>query len=98
MIDIPTGRVAYAVLSFGGFLNMGSKLFAVPWNALTIDEGEKQFILDVEKERLENAPGFDNDNWPDMADKVWGEQVHAYYGTQPAWGATERTLRGGSRL
>jgi len=41
MVDIPSGRVAYAVLSFGGFLGMGDKLFAVPWSALTVDEDEK---------------------------------------------------------
>src|SRR5690349_11585050 len=72
MIDIPTGRVAYAVLSFGGFLRMGNKLFAVPWNILRIDEDNKKFILPVEKSVLENAPGFDKDNWPDMADRTWG--------------------------
>ena len=49
MIDIPTGRVAYAVLSFGGFLGMGNKLFAVPWDAFTVDEDKKQFILNVDK-------------------------------------------------
>src|SRR5215831_14251819 len=65
MIDIPTGRVAYAVLSFGGFLRMGNKLFAIPWSALTVDENEKCFILDVDKSMLESAPGFDKDNWPD---------------------------------
>src|SRR6266853_483621 len=67
MIDIPTGRVAYAVLSFGGVLRMGNKLFAVPWSALTVDEDEKCFILDVNQKTLESAPGFDKDNWPDMA-------------------------------
>lgn len=98
MIDIPSGRVAYAVLSFGGILNMGNKLFAVPWNALTLDEDEKQFILDVDKNRLENAPGFDKDNWPDMADESWGEQIFSYYGTAPYWEEPqprERTFRGG---
>src|SRR6266576_1748641 len=66
MIDIPSGRVAYAVLSFGGVLRMGNKLFAVPWSALRVDEDEKHFILDVDKKTLESAPGFDKDNWPDM--------------------------------
>ena len=63
MIDIPSGKVAYAVLSFGGVLRMGNKLFAVPWSALTVDEDEKCFILDVDKQTLESAPGFDKDNW-----------------------------------
>src|SRR5271165_2265930 len=59
MIDLTTGRVAYAVLSFGGFLGMGDKLFAIPWSALSVDTVEKQFILNVEKALLERAPGFD---------------------------------------
>ena len=83
MIDVPTGKVAYTVLSFGGFLNMGDKLFAVPWNALTLDEDHKQFVLNMDKAQLENAPGFDKDNWPDMADPNWGNEIHRFYGTQP---------------
>jgi len=85
MLDVPSGRVAYAVLSFGGFLGMGNKLFAVPWNALTLDEREHEFILDVDKQVLENAPGFDKDNWPDMADPTWGSQIHSHYGSRAAW-------------
>ncbi len=85
MIDVPTGRVAYAVLSFGGFLGMGNKLFAVPWSVLTLDEDRKCFIFDVGKEKLERAPGFDKDNWPDMADSRWGSQIYGYYGVDPYW-------------
>lgn len=85
MIDLEKGRVAYAVLSFGGFLGMGDKLFAIPWSALTIDTGEKQFVLDVDKQRLERAPGFDKANWPDMADHTWGAEVSKYYGAKPYW-------------
>ncbi|HSR13277.1 MAG TPA: PRC-barrel domain-containing protein [Thermodesulfobacteriota bacterium] len=80
MIHVPSGRIAYAVLSFGGFLGMGDKLFALPWEALTLDEDNKQFILNIDKEKLENAPGFDKDNWPDMADPQFGRQIHTYYG------------------
>jgi sporulation protein YlmC with PRC-barrel domain len=85
MIDIPSGRVAYAVLSFGGVLRMGNKLFAVPWEALTVDEDRKCFVLDVDKTLLENAPGFDKDNWPDMAERAWGSQIYSYYGRRPYW-------------
>src|SRR6267378_3801685 len=69
MIDVPSGRVAYAVLSFGGFLGMGDKLFAIPWEALTLDTDNKCFILDASKEQLKKAPGFDKDHWPSMADE-----------------------------
>jgi sporulation protein YlmC with PRC-barrel domain len=97
MIDIPSGKVAYAVLSFGGFLGMGNKLFAVPWSALRVDEDKKHFVLDVDKKKLENAPGFDKDNWPDMADLTWGTGIFSYYGVVPYWEAhkDERTLRSG---
>lgn len=84
MIDMRTGKVTYAVLSFGGFLGMGEKLFAVPWAALKLDTKNKRFTLDVSGERLESAPGFDNDNWPDMANPEWASGIHTYYGTTPS--------------
>ncbi len=80
MIHVPSGRVAYAVLSFGGFLGMGDKLFAIPWEALTLDEDNKGFAVDIDKEILENAPGFDKDNWPDMGGSEFGEEIYAHYG------------------
>ncbi|MCY7308663.1 MAG: PRC-barrel domain-containing protein [Rhodoferax sp.] len=83
MLDVANGRVAYAVLSYGGVLGMGEKLFAVPWNALTLDTVNKRFTLNVEKDRLKDAPGFDADDWPDMADPTWQQNVHSYYGTPP---------------
>lgn len=97
MIDIPSGRVAYAVLSFGGILRMGNKLFAIPWSALKVDEDEKCFVLDVDKQTLEAAPGFDKDNWPDMADTTWGAEVYRYYSATPYWDDLPevRTRRGG---
>ena len=76
MIDVPSGRVAYVVLSVGGFLGMGERLFAIPWESLVLDEDRKCFILDVDKSRLENAPGFDKSNWPDMTETSWGDGVH----------------------
>lgn len=85
MLDLSSGRVAYAVLSFGGFLGIGNKLFAIPWQALSVDEDAKEFILDIDKQRLENAPGFDKDNWPDMADREFGTKVYSYYGYKPYW-------------
>jgi sporulation protein YlmC with PRC-barrel domain len=99
MVDIPSGKIAYAVLSFGGVLGIGNKLFAVPWNALTVDEDEKCLILNAEKRTLENAPGFDKDNWPDMADTAWGSEVSRFYGVTPYWEERneEFVSRGGGR-
>ena len=85
MIDLHSGRIAYAVLSFGGFLKMGNKLFAIPWEALKVDLINKVFILQVDKSRLENATGFDKDNWPDMADPAFGSTLYRHYGIKPYW-------------
>ncbi len=85
MIDIPSGRVAYVVLSFGGLLGIGDKLFAVPWDAMRLDEGEHEFVLDVDRKTLENAPGFDKSAWPDMADPAFTTTVHRHYGKTPYW-------------
>lgn len=83
MLDVPSGKIAYAVLSFGGFLGMGDKLFAVPWGALQLDTENKRFVLDMDKEKLKDAPGFDQDAWPDMADAAFAKKVHTYYGVTP---------------
>jgi sporulation protein YlmC with PRC-barrel domain len=83
MLDMRSGKVGYAVLSFGGFFGMGEKLYAVPWNALTLDTENKRFVLNVEKGRLKDAPGFDKAQWPNMSDQSWAKQIHSYYGTTP---------------
>ena len=85
MIDMETGRACYAVLKFGGKLGIGNKLFAIPWQALTRDPDTNEFLLDVKKETLQNAPGFDKDKWPDMSDQRWGAGVHTHYGVTPYW-------------
>jgi sporulation protein YlmC with PRC-barrel domain len=82
MLDIGSGNVRYAVLSSGGFLGMGDRLFAIPWSALKIDGKNKRFMLDVDVERLKAAPGFDKDQWPNWSDATWSASVESYY--QPA--------------
>ena len=79
MIDPQSGRVIYAVLDFGGFLGIGDKLFAVPMQAFSVDRVNEVFSLDIDKERLENAPGFDKDNWPSTADNAFLDTVYDYY-------------------
>jgi sporulation protein YlmC with PRC-barrel domain len=82
MLDMSNGQVSYAVLSYGGFLGMGEKLFAVPWDVLKLDTKNKRFVLNVDKNRLEAAPGFDQDHWPDMADQSWKDEINAFYQTK----------------
>jgi sporulation protein YlmC with PRC-barrel domain len=85
MIDLDRGRIAYAVLSFGGFLGMGDKLFAIPWQAFGVDTVGKKLVLKADKEVLKKATGFDKSNWPNMADPTWGTNVYKYYGYKPYW-------------
>ena len=85
MIDVRSGRVAYAVLSKGGILGIGDKLFAIPWSALMLDATRKCFVLDVSKDLMDKAPGFDKDHWPAMADLSWATQIHTYYGQRDYW-------------
>lgn len=83
VIDMESRQIRYAALSFGGFLGLGDKLFAVPIKALTLkhDEEDHYFVLDVPKEKLETAPGFDKDAWPDFGNPEFGAEVDAFYGT-----------------
>lgn len=82
MIDTGTGKVAYIVLASGGLLGIGDRLFAIPWNALSLDTENRRFVLDADIERIRNAPGFDKDDWPDMADRSWSDTVHGHFGTR----------------
>ena len=86
VIDAKEGRLAYAVLSSGGFMGMGNRLFAMPWKAFEFASTEHKLILNVDKEKLKAAPGFDKDaKWPDFADKTWGSTIHEYYRYAPYW-------------
>jgi hypothetical protein len=81
MLDTQEGTIRYAVLSSGGFLGMGDRLFAIPWNALKMDGPNKRFTLDVELQRLKDAPGFNKDEWPVWSDPTWNASVESYYST-----------------
>ena len=85
MLDVPSGRIAYAVLSRGGLLGVGDKLFAIPWGALTLDTVHHCFVLDVPEERMKEAEGFDKDHWPSMADRTWATRIHEYYNQPTYW-------------
>ncbi len=83
MISVSDGRVGYAVMSFGGVLGIGNKFFAIPWSTLHVDQENKCFVLNVDKKRLEAAPGFDKDHWPDMSDEKWTTEINTYYQYKP---------------
>ena len=90
MLDLSENRIIYAVLSFGGFLGMGDKLFPVPMDAITFRSDEKgnleRCIVDIDKETLKNAPGYDSDNLPSVVDRSFASRVYSHYGYSPYWG------------
>ena len=77
MIDITTGKIEYYVIEFGGFLGIGIKYFAIPFNLLHVVPDKKIFVFNQKKEILERAPGFDMDHWPDT--NIHLEQVYSYW-------------------
>ena len=83
VLDVRTGQCAYAVLDFGGLFGIGNKLFAVPFEAMTLNTVDHCFVLSVDKERLENAPGFAKDDWPSHADHSFINEARAFYGLDP---------------
>ncbi len=85
MIDVQAGRVAYAVLTTGGFLGIGDTLHAIPWSALVMDTDAKCFRLGLTADRIKDAPGFNKDSWPSMADPQWAADVYRYYERDPYW-------------
>lgn len=85
MVDVASGRVAYAVLSFGGSLGSGDNLFAIPWSALELDRENHAFVLDEDAERLEQAQGFDEDSWPDFTEEDFHTRTCRHWGQREFW-------------
>jgi sporulation protein YlmC with PRC-barrel domain len=80
MIDLESGKIAYVVVSHGGVLGVGDKLFAIPWGVFLLDTGDHSLLLDVDQETLQNAEGFDKNNWPNTADPTWRRSIDEHYG------------------
>ena len=83
MIDLENRRVVYAILSFGGFLGIGDKHFAIPLEALSYRPNERDFTIDVSKDVLEKAEGFDKDNIPSNREAL--ASIYTHYGYKPYW-------------
>ena len=88
VVDMKTGEVRYAALSFGGVAGIGSKLFAVPWGKMTFMFGEpnkadsRHFMFDATKDQLERAPGFDSSHWPNVGDPQWSASIDKHYNVE----------------
>lgn len=85
MIDKLNGNVAYAVMSFGGFLGMGEKHHPLPWDLLNYDEAENGYVVNLSKEELEGAPTIDRGQTDRLLDRQYGESIYSYYGVPPYW-------------
>jgi sporulation protein YlmC with PRC-barrel domain len=85
LVDLRSGHIVYAVLASGGFLGLGEKYLAIPPGAFQIATDAKHLMLNVDKERLKGAPGFDKNSWPSFADQTWNSNVYSYYGQRPYW-------------
>jgi hypothetical protein len=85
MIDKVSGKVAYAVMSFGGFLGMGDRYHPLPWNVLTYDTSQGGYVVDLDRSRLEGAPTYASSETPNWGDRRWNQQVYDYYGARPYW-------------
>ena len=86
MIDKLTGKVSYAILSFGGFLGLGSDLLPLPWGRLNYSTKLEAYVLDIEDEELRSAPSFRADKDFDWGDRSLETELHRYYGVPPYWG------------
>ena len=88
VVDLDSGQVTYLVLSLGGFLGIGDRLFAVPWDLFSTRAGEHELFLDIEKQMLLDAPAFERIHWPDMSDETWADKIRAHYQQQPYWNSS----------
>ena len=85
MIEKRSGKVAYAVMSFGGFLGIGDQHHPVPWSSLTYDTNVGGYVIDADRARLQGAPAYKGSETPNWGDRTWGQRVHQYYGVRPYW-------------
>lgn len=80
MIDKYSGKVSYAVMSFGGFLGMGENYHPLPWDALTYDVDKDGYVISLTREQLEGAPHYDRGSEPDWSDRAYSKKIDDYYG------------------
>jgi hypothetical protein len=86
MLDKRSGRVAYAVMSFGGFLGLGEEFYTLPWATLRYDPEQDAYMVDVTEEQLRAAPPRTPEGTDPAEDAEWEEQIHRYYNAAPYWG------------
>ncbi len=85
VLDPNGGRVAYVVVSLVRSFVMGEKLYAIPFSAFAYNTTKNEYVLDISRERMVEAPGFDSDHWPLMTEEKWNRDIYKYYGRPPYW-------------
>ena len=85
MLDKVSGNAAYAVLSFGGFLGLGTRHYPLPWSTLKYDRNYGGYVINLEKSLLEQAPSYDDSDDVTWEDRAWGQRLHDYYHARPYW-------------
>ena len=88
MVDKRSGKVAYAIMSFGGFLGMGSNYHPLPWSLLRYDPVKGGYVVNLDKRQLEGAPAYETGATPDWGDRDYETGIHNYYHADPYWGST----------
>ena len=83
MVDKPSGKIAYAVMSFGGFLGVGHSHYPIPWGMLRYNVGQKAYEASITEAQLKDAPQFSDNAW---TSRDWETKTHKHYGTPPYWG------------
>jgi len=85
MLDLCNGRIAYAIVSFGGIMGITDKWFALPWDIMAWSEEKKKFVVDMPREVLEKSPSINKDKWPEEIDLSWLSHCYSHYGCSPYW-------------
>lgn len=80
MLDKASGHVAYAIMSYGGFLGAGERYHPLPWSILSYDMGKNGYVVPLGKSQLDDAPTIAGDQAAEPDDVGWAEQVHTHYG------------------
>ncbi len=86
MIDKPSGKVAYAIMAFGGFLGIGDQYHPLPWSVLRYDADKGGYVVNLDRRQLEGAPAYDVGQEPAWGDRGYESRIHDYYGVGPYWG------------
>jgi hypothetical protein len=81
-----SGKVAYAIMSFGGFLGVGERYHPLPWNTLKYDTRQGGYVVGLTRQQNEGAPTFARTETPAWGDPAYEKSIHDYYGAAPYWG------------